>query len=179
MTQAFSGSRLPDVFSSTRSAFQGAELDVKLGADLYRDERRYETTLPDGAVLSLTYNGENAVLYMKKGKQVHRRSDINQALSTLYLQFLFPEFPSKTFILSAERFGISLFYRELDFTKNQLVDLLQKTGDDRTWGRNSQLMLIGGATSRYAPSNKGQYRLHKEHSRSKSTGERTSNPQVF
>ena len=150
MTQAFSGSRLPDVFSSAGSEFQGAEFDVKLGADLSKDEQRYETTMPDGAVLSLTYDGEDAVLYMKKGKQVHRHSEINQALSTLYLQFLFPEFPSKTFILSAERFGISLFYRELDFTKNQWVDFLQKMGDDRTLGRSPQLMFFGEATSRYA-----------------------------
>ncbi len=36
--------------------------------------------------------------------------------------FLFPEF-LEPFILSAERFGISLFYKELDFTKNRLVEM--------------------------------------------------------
>ena len=30
------------------------------------------------------------------------------------------------FILSAERFGISLFYKELDFTKNRLVEIVQE-----------------------------------------------------
>ena len=54
------------------------------------------------------------------------------------------------FILSAERFGISLFYRELDFTKNQLVDLLQKMGDDKNRDRVSPYLLIDRATSRYA-----------------------------
>ena len=54
------------------------------------------------------------------------------------------------FILSAERFGISLFYRELDFTKNQLVDLLQKLGDDKNRERISPYLFIDKATSRYA-----------------------------
>ncbi len=133
MTQAFSGPRLPDVFSSPRSAFQGAALDVRLGADFSRDERRFETTVSDGTVLSLKYDGRNVTLHTKQGKQRHSRFEINEALSSLYLQFLFPELPSNTFILSAERFGISLFYRELDFTKNQLVDVLKKWATTRHW----------------------------------------------
>jgi hypothetical protein len=44
---------------------------------------------------------------------------------------LLPELPSDPFVLSAERFGISLFYRELDLRKSQLVDLLQKYGDSK------------------------------------------------
>ena len=32
----------------------------------------------------------------------------------------------RPFILSAERFGISLFYKELDFTKNRLVEIVQE-----------------------------------------------------
>ena len=57
------------------------------------------------------------------------------------------------FILSAERFGISLFYRELDFTKNQLVDVLQKMADDKTKSRYSPFLLIDRTTSRYAKDN--------------------------
>ena len=53
-------------------------------------------------------------------------------------------------MLSAERFGISLFYRELDFTKNKLVDLLQKIGDETDRNRFSPYLLIDQTTSRYA-----------------------------
>ena len=60
-----------------------------------------------------------------------------------------PCFP-EPFILSTERFGISLFYRELDFTKNQLVDLLQKMGDDKNRERVSPYFIINRTTSRYA-----------------------------
>ena len=150
LTQTFSDARLSRVFSSPRSAFHGATLDVELANNLSSHGRLYETTLPDGAVLSLSYDGQQIVLYMNKGKRRHRRSEIDQALSSLYLQFLFPELPSETSILSAERFSISLFYRELDFTKNRLVDLLQKMGDDKNWGRRSAFLFIDGKTSRYA-----------------------------
>ena len=38
--------------------------------------------------------------------------------------FLLPK--KKIHIESAERFGISLFYREMDFAKNEMVEILQK-----------------------------------------------------
>ena len=67
----------------------------------------------------------------------------------LYLRFLFPELSLDPFVLSAERFGISLFYKELDFTKNQLVDLLQKMGDRKKRDR-LPFLLIDEGLSRYA-----------------------------
>lgn len=150
MSRTFSDTRLSRVFSSPTGVFDGARIDVELSRDLSNRERIYETIRSDGAILSLNYDGENASLYIEEGKRPYLRSDIDEALSFLYLRFLFPEIPSETFILSAERFGISLFYRELDFTKNQLVDLLQKMGDEKALGRSSRFMFIDGATSRYA-----------------------------
>ena len=62
------------------------------------------------------------------------------------MQDLFPD----PFILSAERFGISLFYKELDFTKNQIVDLLQKYSSDVRGKPPSPVLIVNQATSRYA-----------------------------
>ena len=149
MTQTFSDTWIPRAFSSPRSTFQDASIAVKL-ADVASHEQVFETTTSDGTVLSLRYAGERIYVSMRNGKQRPGSFEIDQALSSLYLKFMFPELPSETLILSAERFGISLFYRELDFTKNQLVDVLQKMGDDKNLGRNSAFMIIDGATSRYA-----------------------------
>ena len=149
MTQIFSDTRLPRTFSSPRSTFQDASIAVEL-ADVASHEQVFETTTSEGTVLSLRYAGERIFVSIKNGKQRPGSFETDQALSSLYLKFMFPELPSETFILSSERFGISLFYRELDFTKNQLVDRLQKMGDDKNPGRNTALMIIGGATSRYA-----------------------------
>ena len=59
---------------------------------------------------------------------------------------MFPELPSDPFVLSAERFGISLFYRELDFRKSQLVDLLQKYGDRQSKDLDFPFHLIDSRT---------------------------------
>lgn len=55
-------------------------------------------------------------------------------------------YPS-TFILSAERFGISLFYKELDFTKNRLVEELQNLSDDK---RFDPFRFLEKQSARYA-----------------------------
>ena len=66
-----------------------------------------------------------------------------------YLRFLFPELPSDPFVLSAERLGISLFYRELDFSKSQFIDMFQKLGYVDVQS-SLPFALIDEATSRYA-----------------------------
>ena len=69
-----------------------------------------------------------------------------------YFRFLVNDLFPDPFILSAERFGISLFYRELDFTKNQIVDILQKMGADKKDRKRKFLpfMLLEKSASRYA-----------------------------
>ena len=56
------------------------------------------------------------------------------------------------FILSAERFGISLFYKELDFTKNRIVEIFQEFAKDREQDmeRLSPFLFIDKIASRYA-----------------------------
>ncbi len=54
------------------------------------------------------------------------------------------------FILSAERFGISLFYRELDFTKNRIVEILQEIGRDKERSSFEPYRIIDKIASRYA-----------------------------
>ena len=67
-----------------------------------------------------------------------------------YTNFLFPELHHTPFLLSAERFGISLFHKELDFTRNHLVNLLQRIADDKQRDHISPYELIDQTTSRYA-----------------------------
>ncbi len=44
--------------------------------------------------------------------------------------------PLRPFILSAERFGISLFYKELDFTKSRLVEIVQEFVKEADFTKN-------------------------------------------
>ena len=145
LTRAFSEGMLPTVFSSSQSAFQGASIEVEIDAD-FPAERDCEFFRSD-RVFSIQYDGVD--IHMTCSKQEERR--VNELwLSEFYLQFLFPELSSVPFVLSAERFGISLFYKELDFTKNRLVELLQQMGGDKSRESFSPFLLIDSAASRYA-----------------------------
>ena len=150
MIQAFSGVRLPGVFSSPDGAFQDASFAVQL-PDLSDQDRFHALAPPDGPPLSLEYDGQQLLISMKDHvAQEFDRVDVDRALSMLYLRFLFPELPSGPFILSSERFGISLFYRELDFTKNRLVDLLQQLDGNKRGSRSLPFLFLDQAASRYA-----------------------------
>ena len=86
-----------------------------------------------------------------KNVNKQRRNISVRGISSLYRQFLFPELPYDPFILSSERFGISLFYKDLDFAKNQLVDLLQKIDEKKGKERERfSRRSFSRATSRYA-----------------------------
>ena len=71
-------------------------------------------------------------------------------LEEIYFRSLFPEFSICPFVLSSERFGISLFYRELDFSNNQFVDLLKKMSIAGKLTQSDLLLLLNRMTSRYA-----------------------------
>ena len=145
LTHAFSQGVLPSVFSSSHSAFESASIEVETGADFPAD--RNCEFLRAGRAISIQFDGVE--IHMTCSKQEERR--VNElVLSEFYLQFLFPELSSIPFVLSTERFGISLFYKELDFTKNRLVELLQQMGGDKSRESFSPYLLMDSAASRYA-----------------------------
>ena len=126
LTRQFSEKVLSTVFNVSPEEFENASISVQLGAEPLRstvstDSEDTPSIRYDGTTLS-------AVGAPPTGKRIHPVV-LRHRLWGQYLRFLFPDLPSNPFVLSAERFGISLFYRELDFVKSQIVDLLQKYGD--------------------------------------------------
>ena len=149
VARVFSTTNLSGVFSSQPGDFEGSFIEVELKGSIRDDRRSARTDFSEGGSLFIEYDGSNVVIAVDNIKD-RRLARLRYDIVRYYLQFLLAdEFP-EPFILSAERFGISLFYKELDFTKNQLVDLLQKLGDDKSRGRPSPFFLIDKATSRYA-----------------------------
>lgn len=100
--------------------------------------------------LSIAYDGSTVTWTVHADRSKTASSRLEYYAADLYVGFLLTGMLPDPFILSAERFGISLFYRELDFTKNQLVDLLQKMADDKNRERAAPFLVIDRATSRYA-----------------------------
>ena len=149
LTRSFSRDALSGVFSSPPEAFKGASIRIDLHRGRPKDLQSVKVDVRQGGTLSMKYGGNNLVVTadLPGTKDVH---ELLHHVTRLYLRFLFPELPSNPFVLSAERFGISLFYRELDFTKNQLVDLLQKMGDRKNTDSYFPFSVLDQTVSRYA-----------------------------
>ena len=149
VASAFSKEGLPAVFSSQGDDFEGSSVEIELAGGVRDDVRSVKSDLFGGGSLSIEYDGSKVVIAVENVKD-QRRPHLRYDIAYHYFLFLLENHFPEPFILSAERFGISLFYRELDFTKNQLVDLLQKLGDDKSRERVSPFSLMDKATSRYA-----------------------------
>ena len=149
MSRMFSRSELAQVFSSDRTRFDGAS--VELSSDLPEHVPPAELHDPNGADYRVHWEDGQLTMFVDvpEGQEVKKGPSIF-VLQKLYFRFLFPEFDIEPFVLSSERFGISLFYRELDFTKNSLVDLLQQMSDERSRSHTDPFLLIDKTTSRYA-----------------------------
>ena len=151
LTRWFSKGRLASVFSSAPEEFESASFGVRLSTEFPCDARVVEACTASRVSSSIRYDGARlSVVADRPGSGRYVPAVLRRRLWRRYLRFLFPELPSDPFVFSAERFGISLFYRELDFTKSQLVDLLQKYGDSRRKDRDLPFDLFDEAVSRYA-----------------------------
>ena len=146
LTRSFSQEDLSGVFSSPSDSFAESSIEVELPGE-FPENLQIDIPFPPGGLVSIQYDGTNILII---GENIKRFYRLSRLFPHLYRQFLFPELSLDPFILSAERFGISLFYKELDFAKNQLVDYLQKMGDDKNRDRISPYIFIGRTTSRYA-----------------------------
>ena len=152
LTRAFSREALAAVFSSPPDTFREASLGVELDWTPPVLPPEVEIQIGRGETLAMRYEGGaiSAAVRAPERRQPRPPEELAAYASSLYLRLLFPDLPLSPFVLCAERFGISLFYKELDFTKNQLVDLLQKLGDRKEDARYLPYVLIDQTVSRYA-----------------------------
>ena len=150
LTQGFSEKSLAEVFSSQHGAFEEASFEIACNFAKLRPPGSYRSTVSKGRSVSICYDGTQVVVNVDEERDQFTPRKLGGYIAAHYVMFLLENLFPNEFILSAERFGISLFYQELDFTKNQLVDLLQKMGDDKKRHRLSPYLVINRATSRYA-----------------------------
>ena len=170
IAREFSKASLARVFSTRPESFRNASISLTFKSNIEDSYNTNATLFRSGQfvneLIGLTYDGKSemfTITYdMAKHSQRKNRAEsfhpvdiddappIGQMVDLFYATLLFPELDVSPFVLSAERFGISLFYRELDFTKNQLVDILQNLSDNKDRDGLSPFSLIGRATSRYA-----------------------------
>ena len=148
------------------------ELSSKYSNDLHlffsSSERYFENTNIDFNINDNQTEFETEVKFGEKGSKfnsikVKRQSNkfifnlnttekipnfiMKSIVTEVFVSLLFAKKPA--FIISAERFGISLFYKDLDLAKNRVVELLQKMEGEK--GRKfTPFDVLDKFSSRYA-----------------------------
>ena len=152
LSRTFSIEALPSVFSSQKDDFPKASIGVDIRQTLSNHFQYPEPNLDQKRPLSIKYDGSKVTIVYNRATERLSSVELRDLVSYSYFRFLLHGIFPDPFIFPAERFGISLFYRELDFARNQLVDILQKMGDDKKSRKKkiSPFMLIDEASSRYA-----------------------------
>ena len=143
-------SELSAVFSSRKDAFPESIFAAELDASVENRPPSALDAAVSGTGISITHDGTDLTVAVDTPATRERAQPMIRRVVQAYYRFLLHDLFPDPFILSAERFGISLFYRELDFTKNQLVDLLQKLADEGPRRSISPYLIIDRTTSRYA-----------------------------
>ncbi len=147
--RAYSENDLRDVFSADVEAFKNASFKVLPGDPPDIDIERFEH--PSA---SLNREGDEWILSLKGGfSSLERWSRDVFTLVFSYMEIVFPEMFFFPLILTSERFGISLFHRELDFARSEMVGRLQQMAfndSEKGDGSRSAYNLIEEASSRYA-----------------------------
>lgn len=153
ISSLFSSQFLHQVFSSPKKEFADARFSLGMNCKKSAVENSVSGRYKDHKV--------NIRSYLKNGKARFESDQqelsqvplafIEKGLIALFIKSIQRSLP-EPFILSAERFGISLFYKELDFTKNRLVEELQKLSDKKSSDRNhlDLFMSLVGESARYA-----------------------------
>jgi len=150
LARQFSGEEIAYVFSSSPDNFQGSSINVTLDDSDFGVGDFVNPTLWEKNI-SVKYDGENLVFLTKLlEKESLRDIPMDWLVTFGYMRFLLGGWLPTPFIISAERFGISLFYKELDFTKNRLVEILQNMGTDKGRDSFSPYMFLDRHASRYA-----------------------------
>ena len=142
----FSRRGISRVFSSLREKFSGSSLSATKRT-VFPVNEQVEYEYPGGGRVTWIYNGDGANLELLHAIDGPARTPDDPFW--LSIRIAFPDMPDP-FILSAERIGISLFYKELDFTKNRLVDMLQQLGDAKQQDREMPFFLVDRMANRYA-----------------------------
>ena len=146
----FVGDQLPNVFQVKPEEFGDARVEVVDDRPLTEADRSLEFV--PGSRLVVSYDDDLLEFSGRRGDGSALRPYpwLRGVLLRAYTRFLLAHLP-RPFVLTGERLGIALFYRELDFTRNQLVELLQD--HHRRSGREdpeAPFLIIDKAASRYA-----------------------------
>ena len=127
---------IAEVFNMPSKVFSATSFEVDLVGG-FRENESLGILVSTGGALSLDYDGERIVLSFDNRQLPlfelgDKYSAFEESVKQIYALFLMQCFPfhySHPFILSSARLSISLFYKELDYVRSQIVRSIQQ-GED-------------------------------------------------
>lgn len=148
---AFSNLGLADVFNAPEEYFSETSLNIELASPAPQSNTSTDFwTRPDGRNI-IRYDGGaiDVVPDVALRQRIKHPDSKRISLAREYIRFLFPEFMAKPVVLTSERYGISLFYKELDRNRNDIVDAIQKARRREKKDVEDILDFVESASSRY------------------------------
>jgi predicted ATPase len=118
--------RLDDYFSTTEY-FNNSSVDIDMKPSLRNEKYEGKIEVRGIAVeYELDYKNEIIKIWTKDEAEFPEQLVLKVIILPIIYDYFFNITKNRPFIISSERTGISLFYKELDFTKNQLIELIKQ-----------------------------------------------------
>ncbi|HDN26600.1 MAG TPA: hypothetical protein ENG03_05810 [Thioploca sp.] len=143
---------LSRIFSTNEDYFSKATFHALIAAD-YQPTYKVgvRTSMGIKEILKVFKQTDSSILEMllsnENRKLIPSIEFVNEFINELLGRILLSDYFANPFIITSERTGISLFHRELDISKNRLIERLQEGGTNKL---ESTLKMINGTVSRYS-----------------------------
>ena len=152
MSTIFSEKMMHQVFSASKDEFENARFEFEPKENAETTGNKLHMFHPkNGLIMESYFKDENLTFELGNSEGIELEEIIDKVLS------LFEDIARnnhlKPYMLPTERISILLFYKELDFTKNRLVEELQNLSDDKKLsydGLSRRLIHLERQSARYA-----------------------------
>lgn len=128
---------LSDIFSDTKNEF-----NKKMLIEFFKDSSQFDLSNIANEYLEFNYEKHKSQFLTKMQQDLEFRKQ--RFVFSLFAYVVFSVYP-RAFILSAERTGASMFQKELDVNKNEIVDRISNIDT-----KNMQEIVFGVINNRYS-----------------------------
>jgi ABC-type branched-subunit amino acid transport system ATPase component len=129
------GEQLPKVFAAPEERFQETEFQVHLDTEELQPKEEYTQTISSANAkrFSITKSAGSTdlvvTLLVEKERIRIPREILKQFIGMALRDVIFSRYIPKAFISSAERTGAAIFRKELNFTRNRLLEEISQSED--------------------------------------------------
>jgi len=138
-----------DIFNDKENLFENADIELEYNFPrMVKDSRSGLRLGKDITLDGIMKNNSLLLTLTIANDEIPDEATLLHIVSSLLKRILFAEIFPQPFIITAERLGISLFYKELDERRNSMIEGLQKLQrDDEDF---HPIELIAGMSAYYA-----------------------------